>query len=58
MTALRMIRGGVLEGRHLCKGAPWVITAQSVEDAKRCRLRFSAQRPLTEHPNQKVLIFQ
>ena len=31
MTALRMIRNGVLVGRHLCKGAPWVITARSVE---------------------------
>jgi hypothetical protein len=55
MTALRMIRGGILEGRYLCKGAPWVITAQSVENAKRRPLRFSAQRPLTENPNQKVL---
>jgi len=58
MTALRMIRGGILEGNHLCKGAPWVITAQSVQDAKRRPLRFAAQRPLTENPDQKVLAFQ
>ena len=58
MTALRMIRSGILEGRHLCKGAPWVITAQSVEDAKRRPLRFAGQRPLTENPDQKVLAFQ
>jgi DNA invertase Pin-like site-specific DNA recombinase len=58
MTALRMIRSGILEGRHLCKGAPWVITAQSVEDAKRRPLRFVGQRPLTANPDQKVLAFQ
>jgi hypothetical protein len=55
---LRMIRSGILEGRHLCKGAPWVIKAQSVEDAKRRPLRFAAHRPLTENPDQKVLAFQ
>jgi hypothetical protein len=58
MTALRMIRGGVLEGRHLCKGAPWVITAQSVENAKLHPLHFVGQRPLTANPDQKVLAFQ
>jgi hypothetical protein len=58
MTALRMIRSGVLEGRHLCKGAPWVITAQSVENAKLHPLRFVGQRPLTANPDQKVLAFQ
>jgi hypothetical protein len=58
MTALRMIRSGVLEGRHLCKGAPWVITAQSVENAKLRPLRFVGQRPLTANPDQKVLTFQ
>jgi excisionase family DNA binding protein len=58
MTTLRMVRSGVLEGRHLCQGAPWVITAQSVEDARRRPLRFAGQRPLTENPNQKVLALQ
>ena len=58
MTALRMIRSGVLEGHQLCKGAPWAITAQSVEDAKLRPLRFAAQCPLTENPDQKVLAFQ
>jgi hypothetical protein len=32
MTALRMIQRGVIKGRQLCKGAPWVIKA---EDAAR-----------------------
>jgi len=58
MTALRMIRSGILEGRHLCKGAPWVITALSVENAKRRPLRFAGRRPLTENSDQKVLVFQ
>jgi excisionase family DNA binding protein len=58
MTALRMIRSGDLEGHHLCKGAPWVITAQSVEDARLRPLRRVAQTPLTANPNQKLLMFQ
>ncbi len=58
MTALRMIRSGILDGHHLCKGAPWVIPAQSVEHAKLPPLRFVGQRPLTENPDQKVLAFQ
>ena len=58
MTALLMIRSGILDGRHLCKGAPWVITTQSVGDAKRRSLRFAGQRPLTANPDQKVLALQ
>ena len=30
MTALRMIRRGVIKGRQLCRGAPWVIKAEDV----------------------------
>jgi hypothetical protein len=30
MTALRMIQRGVLKGRQLCRGAPWVIKAEDV----------------------------
>jgi excisionase family DNA binding protein len=58
MTVLRMIRSGVLEGRHLCKGAPWVIPAQSAGNAKLHPLRYGGQRPLTENPDQKALAFQ
>jgi methionyl-tRNA formyltransferase len=25
MTALRMVRRGIIKGRQLCRGAPWVI---------------------------------
>ena len=58
MTALRMIRSGILDGRHLCKGAPWVITAQSVEKVRLRPPRRVGQPPLTENPDQKVLAFQ
>jgi excisionase family DNA binding protein len=58
MTVLRMIRSGAIEGRHLCKGAPWVIAERSVENAKLHPLQRGGQRPLTENPNQKVLAFQ
>ena len=30
MTALRMIRHGVIKGRQLCRGAPWVIKAEDL----------------------------
>jgi hypothetical protein len=30
MTALRMIQRGALNGRQLCRGAPWVIKAEDV----------------------------
>jgi hypothetical protein len=30
MTALRMIKRGDLNGRQLCRGAPWVIKADDV----------------------------
>jgi excisionase family DNA binding protein len=58
MTVLRMIRNGAIEGRHLCKGAPWVIAERSVENAKLYPLQRGAKRPLTENSDQKVLAFQ
>ncbi|OYV38005.1 MAG: serine recombinase [Rhodospirillales bacterium 20-64-7] len=58
MTVLRMVKSGILDGHHLCKGAPWVITTQSVEDAKLRPLRRPGLTPLTANPNQNVLDFQ
>jgi DNA invertase Pin-like site-specific DNA recombinase len=58
MTALRMIRSGILEGYHVCKGAPWVITERSVENARLQSVQRGGPRPLTENPDQKVLEFQ
>jgi hypothetical protein len=44
MTALRMVRQGVVKGRQICRGAPWAIDA---EDVSAYRARNESQRPLT-----------
>jgi DNA invertase Pin-like site-specific DNA recombinase len=48
MTALRMVRHGIIKGRQVCRGAPWVIKA---EDA-------ASRRPLTANPAQQSFDFQ
>ena len=55
MTALRMIRLGVIKGRQVCKGAPWVIKA---EDIAAYRAQNASQRPLTANPAQQSFQFQ
>ena len=55
MTALRMIRRGVIKGRQLCKGAPWVIKA---EDVAAYRAQNAPRRPLTADPAQQSFEFQ
>ena len=55
MTALRMIRHGVIKGRQLCKGAPWVIKA---EDVAAYRGQNPLQHSLTPDPAQQSLQFQ
>ena len=55
MTALRMVRRGVIRGRQLCRGAPWVIKA---EDLAAYREQKSARRPLTSDPSQQSFHFQ
>jgi hypothetical protein len=30
MTALRMVRLGIIKGWQVCRGAPWVIKAEDV----------------------------
>jgi len=55
MTALRMIQRGVIKGRQLCKGAPWVIKA---EDAAAYRAQNVPQRPLSADPAQQTFEFQ
>ncbi|WOH52260.1 MULTISPECIES: recombinase family protein [unclassified Bradyrhizobium] len=55
MTALRMVRLGIIKGRQVCRGAPWVIKAEDVaayrtQDASRC--------PLTANPAQQTFDFQ
>ena len=54
MTALRMVRRGVIKGRQVCRGAPWAIKAEDV-DAYRAQRR--PQRPLTVNPAQQSFDF-
>ena len=55
MTALRMVRRGIIQGRQLCRGAPWVIKAADLA-------AYGAQKPsrhsLTSNPAQQNLEFQ
>ena len=38
MTALRMVRRGIIKGHQLCRGAPWVIKAEDLA-------AYRAQKP-------------
>jgi DNA invertase Pin-like site-specific DNA recombinase len=55
MTALRMARHGIIEGRQVCRGAPWAIKAEAV--ATYCAQNAS-RRPLTASPAQQGFYFQ
>jgi hypothetical protein len=55
MTALRMVRRGIIKGRQLCRGAPWVIKA---EDMAAYRDQNASRRPLTSDPAQQIFEFQ
>jgi hypothetical protein len=55
MTALRMVRHGIINGRQLCRGAPWVIKA---EDVAAYGARTTLPRPLTADPAQQHFDFQ
>ena len=55
MTALRMVRRGIVKGRQICRGAPWAIEA---EDVAAYRARNELQHPLTANSAQGCLNFQ
>jgi DNA invertase Pin-like site-specific DNA recombinase len=55
MTALRMIRHGIIKGRQLCRGAPWVI---KLEEMAAYREQKPSRRPLTSDPTQQSFQFQ
>ena len=55
MTALRMVRRGIIKGRQLCRGAPWVI---KVEDMAAYREQKPSRRSLTSDPTQPSFMFQ
>jgi DNA invertase Pin-like site-specific DNA recombinase len=55
MTALRMVRLGIIKGRQVCYGAPWAFKA---EDIAAYRAQNGRQRPLTADPAQQSFQFQ
>jgi hypothetical protein len=55
MTALRMVRFGIIKGRQVCRGAPWVI---KTEDVAAYRAQNASRRPLTANPDQQTFDFQ
>jgi hypothetical protein len=55
MTALRMVRRGIIKGRQPCRGAPWVIKA---EDLAAYRAQKPSRHSLTSNPAQQSLQFQ
>jgi DNA invertase Pin-like site-specific DNA recombinase len=55
MTALRMIRHGIIKGRQLCRGAPWVIKA---EDLTAYREQRAPRHSLTSDSAQQSFQFQ
>jgi hypothetical protein len=55
MTALRMVRRGIIKGCQLCRGAPWVI---KVKDMAAYREQKPSRRSLTSDPSQQSFMFQ
>jgi hypothetical protein len=55
MTALRMVRHGIIKGRQVCRGAPWVIKA---EDVAAYRAQHASRYSLTDNPAQQSFEFQ
>ena len=54
MTILRQIQRGVIPARQACKGAPWVISADALEQPG-LRPARSEDGPLTAGPRQETL---
>ena len=55
MTALRMVRLGIIKGRQVCYGAPWAFKAA---DIAAYRMQNAPRRPLTADPAQQSFHFQ
>ena len=56
MTVLRQIRAGIIPAEQYCKGAPWVIKRQDIENQPRAKTERKG--PLSSNPGQQALIFQ
>jgi len=59
MTVLRQIGAGIIPAKQHCKGAPWVIRRQDIEDQNLiARLKTGRKGPPSSNSNQHTLIFQ
>jgi len=59
MTVLRQIKAGIIPAKQHCKGAPWVISRQDIEDQHLIkRLKIGRKGSPSPHPDQQSLIFQ
>ena len=56
MTVLRQIRAGIIPAEQYCKGAPWVIKRQDIENQP--RPKTERKGPPSSNPGQQTLIFQ
>jgi len=56
MTVLRQIRAGIVPAEQYCKGAPWVIKRQDIENQPRAKAEHKG--PASLNPDQQTLIFQ
>ena len=56
MTVLRRIRAGIIPAEQYCKGAPWVIKRQDIENQPRAKTERKG--PPSSNPGQQTLIFQ
>ena len=59
LTVLRQIRAGIIPAEQYCKGAPWVIKRQDIEDPHLIeRVRACCKGPSSSNPDQKTFVFQ
>ena len=56
MTVLRQIHAGIIPAEQYCKGAPWVIKRQDIENKPRAKTERKG--PSSSNPDQQTLIFQ
>ena len=58
-TVRRLIQERILPAQQLCKGAPWVIKANSLDDAtvRRSADNRRQRRPPSDDPRQNILVF-
>jgi excisionase family DNA binding protein len=59
MTVLRQIGAGIIPATQYCKGTPWVIRRQDIEDQHLIeRLKTGRKGPPSPNPDQQTIIFQ